>query len=323
MAKKKNDRADQDSPWKRILRFNFREAVEFFFPNIAAEIDWNQPIEFLDKEFQQLTPDSEIGKRFADQLVRVYKKGGGSIILLVHLEVQAEPENIFPERMFTYVIRIFEYFHQAPISLAILCDSDPNWRPHRFGFETAGSSLEFNFTAVKLLDYRSQWDELEASDNIFATVVMTHLKVQETKRNEPERKQWKLTLIRRLYERGYDRSTIINLFAFVDWLMILSDEAKVAFWQELRTYEEERQMPYITSVEQIGYDRGIEEEIKRSIERERSLIHRLLNRKVGSIDDRTLTQITNLSVAQLEDLGEALFDFDSIADLDRWLSQQR
>jgi Domain of unknown function (DUF4351) len=105
--------------------------------------------------------------------------------------------------------------------------------------------------------------------------------------------------------------------------MILSDEAKVAFWQELRTYEEERQMPYITSVEQIGYDRGIEEEIKRSLERERSLIHRLLNRKVGSIDDRTLTQITNLSVAQLEDLGEALFDFDSIADLDRWLSQQR
>jgi hypothetical protein len=30
------------------------------------------------------------------------------------------------------------------------------------------------------------------------------------------------------------------------------------------------------------------------------------------IADRILTQITKLSVAQLEDLGEALFDFDSI-----------
>ncbi len=158
--------------------------------------------------------------------------------------------------MFTYVIRIFDYFNQEPISLAILCDADPDWRPNQYRFITSGSSLEFNFTAVKLLDYRSRWDELEASDNIFATVVMTHLKAQETKRNPELRKQWKLTLIKRLYERGYDRSAILGLFTFIDWLLILSNETKVTFWQELRAYEEERQMPYITSVEQIGYDRG-------------------------------------------------------------------
>ena len=49
---------------------------------------------------------------------------------------------------------------------------------------------------------------------------------------------------------------------------------------------------------------------------------RLINRKLGSINDRTLTKINNLFVAQLEDLGEALFDFELIADLDPWLSQQ-
>jgi Domain of unknown function (DUF4351) len=316
MAKKKNDRADQDSPWKRILRFKFKAAIEFFFPPIADIIDWTRPIEFLDKEFQQFTPDSEIGKRFADQLVKAYKKGGGSIILLLHLEVQAEPEIIFPERMFTYVIRIFEYFHQAPISLAILCDSDPNWRPNQFSFVTEGSSLAFNFTAVKLLDYRSRWEELEASDNIFATVVMTHLKAQDTKRNEPARKQWKLTLIKRLYERGYDRSTIINLFAFVDWILILSNEAKVSFWQELRTYEEERQMPYITSVEQIGYDRGIEEGAEI---RTRSLISLLLQQKVGLIPDRIVDRINALSSTKLEALAIALLHFDSMDDLIAWL----
>ncbi len=296
--------------------------MEFLFPAIADEIDWTRPVEFLDKEFQQLTPDSEVGKRFADQLVRVYKKGGGSIILLIHLEVQAEPETIFPERMFTYVIRIFDYFHQAPISLAVLCDSDPDWRPSQFAFVTPGSSLEFNFTSVKLLDYRSRWDELEASDNIFATVVMTHLKAQETKRNEPARKQWKLTLIKRLYERGYDRSSILNLFAFVDWVMILSGEAKISFWQELRTYEEERQMPYITSVEQIGYDRGIEEEIRRSLERERSLVIRRLNHKIGPISELLIARINTLSLPKLEFLGDALLDFGSIADLTNWLDNR-
>ncbi len=294
MAKKKNDRADQDSPWKRILRFNFQAAIEFFFPNIAVEIDWTKPIEFLDKEFQQLTPDSEIGKRFADQLVKVYQKNGNSIILLIHLEVQAEPEIVFPKRMFTYVIRIVDYFNQEPISLAILCDSDSDWRPNQYRFITPGSSLEFNFTAVKLLDYRSRWDELEASDNIFATVVMTHLKAQDTKRNEPARKQWKLTLIKRLYERGYNRSTIINLFAFVDWLMILSNEAKVSFWQELRTYEEERQMPYITSVEQIGYDRGIEEKA----------ITIALNMLKDNLPLETIARFTGLSIEQLQQLQE-------------------
>ena len=301
-----------------MLRFYCQDAIEFFYPEIAKEIDWSQPIEFLDKEFQQLTPDSEIGRRSADQLIKVYQKSGESIILLIHLEVQAEPETDFSKRMFIYMIRIFEYFDQVPISLAILCDSDADWRPEQYTFTTLGSSFQFNFTTVKLLDYRSQWGELEASQNVFATVVMTHLKAQETKRNESERKQWKLTLIKWLYERGYDRSAILNLFTFVDWLLILSNEAKVEFWQELRTYEEERQMPYITSVEQIGYDRGQEDGAQRQA---RSLLIRLLNRKLGSISDRIIDRITVLSISQIEALSEDLLDFQAIEDLTTWLDR--
>ena len=321
MAKKGNDRADQDSPWKLVLRQYFQEAIEFFFPTIAETIDWTKPVEFLDKEFQQLTPNSEIGKRFADQLVKVYQQGGESIILLLHLEVQAEPEDIFPERMFTYLIRIFDFFHQAPISLAILCDSDPQWRPNQYSFINVGSSIQFNFTSVKLLDYESQWSELEASQNVFATVVMTHLKEQETKRDPNTRKQWKLTLIKRLYERGYDRSAILGLFRFVDWLLILPEDYKLAFWEELKNYEEKRKMPYITSVEEIGYDRGLKEGNQRLLKAERSLILRLLTRKVGLIDGQTNDRINDLSIVKLESLGEALLDFRSIDDLTTWLEE--
>ena len=53
----------------------------------------------------------------------------------------------------------------------------------------------------------------EASDNPFAVVVMTHLKAQETKQDKQSRKEWKLTLIRRLYEKGYNRKATVNLFA--------------------------------------------------------------------------------------------------------------
>ena len=313
MAKKGNERADADSPWKLILRQYFQQAVEFFFPNIAEQIDWTIPVEFLDKEYQQLTPDSEIGKRLADQLVKVYQKGGNSIILLIHLEVQAEPEDIFPERIFTYLIRIFDYFHQPPISLVILCDSDSNWRPNQYRFTTFGSDLQFNFTAVKLLDYAAQWDELEASHNVFAAVVMAHLKAQETKNNPKQRKQLKLALIKRLYERGYDRSAILNLFKFTDWLLILPEELKRSFWEELRVYEEEKRMPYITSVEEIGYDRGLEVGA-------RSTALRQIARRFGTVEASIVNQIEVLPFEQLDALTDIVFDAKSIADITDWLA---
>ena len=41
----------------------------FFFPKVASEVDWTQPIEFLDKEFGKIAPDAVTGRRFADQCV--------------------------------------------------------------------------------------------------------------------------------------------------------------------------------------------------------------------------------------------------------------
>ena len=67
-------------------------------------------------------------------------------------------------------------------------------------------------------------------------------------------------------------------------------------------------MPYITSVEEIGYERG-----------ERSLILRLLNCKLGVLPDRTIDRINKLSFTRLESLGEALLDFSAIEDLANWL----
>ena len=214
--------------------------------------------------------------------------------------------------MFIYAIRIFELFHQLPVSLAILCDGKRDWRPSSYSLTTPESSLEFNFKAVKLLDYETQWSQLEQSRNPFAVVVMSHLKTRETKNSAIDRKPWKVRLVKRLYELGYDRSKVLNLFRFVDWVMILPEGLKRTFWDEMKTYEEERKMPYITSVEEIGYDRGKTEEAQ-------SLILRLLNRKLGVLPDRPIDRINKLCITRLESLGEALLDFNTIEDLTTWL----
>jgi predicted transposase YdaD len=53
----------------------------------------------------------------------------------------------------------------------------------------------------------------------------------------------------------------------------------------------------------------------------RSLILRQLNRRFGALPESWSTQITDLSLAQIESLAEALLDFQTIADLETWLEQ--
>lgn len=54
---------------------------------------------------------------------------------------------------------------------------------------------------------------------------------------------------------------------------------------------------------------------------ERSLIFRLLIRKVGEVPSVAKSQIETLSLTQLEELGEALLNFATLDDLRNWLEQ--
>jgi hypothetical protein len=311
--------ADLDSPWKQILREYFPQAMQFFFPNTAALIDWTRPYEFLDKEFQSISRDAEVGRRYADQLVRVWLLEGTEVWLLLHLEVQSQRESGFAERVFVYNLRIFELYRQIPVSLAILCDESLSWRPHSYGIEYPDTQLSFNFGIVKLLDWRDRIEELDSINNPFAVVVLAHLRLMETKRSVEQRKAWKFRLTKMLYERGYERQQILDLYRFIDWLIILPEPLEREFWQELQTYEEERKVTYVTNAERFGFERGIQE----GLANERSLILRLLTRRIGPIAPPLETQIRSLSLTQLEDLGEALLDFTQLSDLENWLQSHR
>ena len=70
--------------------------------------------------------------------------------------------------------------------------------------------------------------------------------------------------------------------------------------------------------ETIGEERGRQEGETIG---EARMILRLLNRRLGSISEQFSAQIQQLTIPQLEDLGEALLDFTSLADLETWLSQ--
>ncbi|MBW4643021.1 MAG: DUF4351 domain-containing protein [Goleter apudmare HA4340-LM2] len=57
-------------------------------------------------------------------------------------------------------------------------------------------------------------------------------------------------------------------------------------------------------------------------EGQQDLIIRQLNRRFGEIDSALVERIRELSIEQLEGLGEALLDFSVVADLETWLNEQ-
>jgi hypothetical protein len=248
--------SDYDSPWKIAIERYFESFMAFFFPQAHADIDWDRGYEFLDKELQQVVRDAELGKRLVDKLVKLWRKDGEEAWILVHVEVQSQEESEFAQRMFVYNYRLYDRYKQVVVSLAILGDERSTWRPNQFGYQLWGCQVGFQFPVVKLLDYKAQWQTLEASDNPFATVVMAHLKAQETRYDGSDRKSWKLFLTRQLYEKGYQREDILNLFQVIDWIMQLPQDLEQEFWQAIEEYEAERHMPYITSVERIGVAQG-------------------------------------------------------------------
>ncbi len=80
-------------------------------------------------------------------------------------------------------------------------------------------------------------------------------------------------------------------------------------------------MQIVTSWMEEGIERGIAQGIERGIAQgERSLILRQLTRRLGEVPEALRSQMDTLSLAQLEQLGEALLDFSNLTDLSTWLS---
>ncbi len=254
--------SDYDSPWKEALDRYFEPFVAFFFPQAHAEIDWSRGYEPLDKELQQVVREAELGRRVVDKLVKVWRKDGREEWVLIHVEVQSQEETDFPRRMYIYNYRLFDRYNRTVVSLAVLGDDRASWRPNQFGYSLWGCTLGFQFPVVKLLDYLAVASVLEANPNPFATLVLAHLKTQESRQDPEARRWWKVRLVKGLYERGLSAEDVRQLFRLIDWMMDLPKDLQRQFRQELHQYEQEKRMPYVTSVERLAKEEGLLEGIE-------------------------------------------------------------
>ena len=188
--------ANYDESWKEALTEYFEPFLRFFFPEVHQLIDWTKPPQSLEKELQQITASSKTKKRFTDKLYQVWLLEGQEVWILIHIEIQSQYEESFPQRMYIYNYRAFDLYHQPVISLAILGDERVNWRPDSYNYTIASCELTLKFPTVKLLDYEARWSELEASTNPFAIIVMAHLKTKATTLSGTEKSLEEFSAIR-------------------------------------------------------------------------------------------------------------------------------
>ncbi len=263
------ERSDYDSPWKEALERYFPDFMALGFPTAYAGIDWTRGYEFLDKELQQVVRDAELGRRLADKLVKVWRVDGEEAWVLIHLEVQGWVEADFAQRMFVYHYRLFDRYGRPVVSLAVLGDENPHWRPCEYRQSLWGCEARLTFPVLKLLDYAERLVWLEQNPNPFAVVISAHLQAQATRHDPAARYAGKWRLVRGLYERGYARQDVLELFRFIDWLLQLPEELEQQLQHTITSYEEEQKMTYITSVERMsekkGWQRGLQQGVQQGL----------------------------------------------------------
>ena len=258
-VKNSNSSDDYDSPWKEALEVYFKDFMKFFFPWIADEIDWARGYKFRDKEFQQIVRDAELGRRYADKLVSVWSAQGDEIKVMIHIEIQANQDTNFPERMYVYNYRIYDRYRKPVTSLAILADENTTWKPRRFSYTQWGCKIDFQFPIIKLKEMGNDIDALLSDFNPFAVITAAHLLTQRSKHDVQSRYDWKWKLTRMLYEKNHTREQILNLYRFIDWLMVLPESLSKKFNDQHKEYEEGEKMTFITTAERIGREEGREE----------------------------------------------------------------
>lgn len=213
--------------------------------------------------------------------------------------------------MFRYHARLFDRDRIPVVSLAVLGDEEPGWRPSAFGYALWGCELALRFPTVKLLDLEPA--TLALTKNPFATLALLHRDAQETRGNPAERLRRRASRYRALLRQTYSASDIRTLLRLMEHVLRLSpalaEEARATIRQvEL---EETGMDTLLTSFEELA-----------RLEERQAMVLRQLNRKLGPLADTLQARVAGLPPEALLTLSEALLDFAAQSDLVAWLDQQ-
>ena len=296
---------DHDRLFKELISTFFIEFIELFFPQVLEYID-TESIIFLDKE---IFTDVTAGDKYETDLIAKVKFLGQPSYFVIHIEAESGARAKFNQRMFRYFARLDEKLDLPIYPIVIFSYDSPktvavnNYQINFPDFQV----LKFNYQVVQL--NQLNWRDFLTRQNPVASALMSKMNIAPE-----DRPKVKAECLRLLVTLKLNPAKMQLISGFIDTYLRLNKIEKEKFQIEIGTLikeEKEEVMQIVTS--------WMEEGIERGIEREKNLILRLINRKFGQIDRELETEIRSLNIEIIETLGEAIFDLDTVEDLQNWL----
>ncbi len=228
-----------DTAWKLYVETpdHVRYLIEIVDKELGNLLDWDRGVEYLDTELQQIAPRSVTGRQIVDKLIKVYLKNGKELWILIHIEIQSKPDPNFEERLYAYNAAIWLRYRRTVLTLAILADSSPKWRPSRYERGIGKSRVVFEFNTIKVLDLDET--QLLEDGSPAGLILVAFKRAILTRRKQSLRLQARLELARLAIERGYNDQQVSEILGLLEWIMQLSEQMEQEFQQMLEQIKRE------------------------------------------------------------------------------------
>ena len=119
-----------------------------------------------------------------------------------------------------------------------------------------------------------------------------------------------------LYERGYEKQDIIELYCFIDWLLVLPEALEKEFIRELHEFEKEKIMQYVSNIERVGFKKGKQQGIQQGMQQgESTMLVRQIERKFGQVSKEVKQKIGAADSDTLLEWGEKILSASTLDDI--------
>ena len=123
----------------------------------------------------------------------------------------------------------------------------------------------------------------------------------------------KTGLIRSLFERGYSKEQVVELFNIIDWMIKLPAPLEMQFKSLVDQIQEEKKMPYINTFDRLAIQHGLEEGLEKGLEKgrqeekERALQEKLASARqlllLGVLSKEQIAEVLNLPLEKITQLA--------------------
>jgi predicted transposase YdaD len=258
------------------------------------------PLEILNAEFQWVSRESDV-------LIKAFSPTYGEFLILNEIQLRYSAK--MPLRMRAYAALAEERYGlpTLPILINILPPPATVTICNRFESNFLDLQVRQDFRVINLWEVEAEL-VFERSLN----TLMPFVPILKGGGEEP--------VVRRALEvlrQDEQLNQMEPLLAFfASFVMDTELVAQIVRWDMTVL----RESPWYQEILQQGEQKGKAEGIAEGrTEGERSLVLRLLARRVGTLPTSVAAQVQALELPQLEALGEALLDFAQLSDLTDWL----